>query len=104
MPVDGNKVVDGDGHVVEPPDLWSSRMDEKKWGDWIPHLDSSGTLWVGGEIRGRGPDTLKHIAQISGIPEAEVIAAFDETNESLGRAGGRDPRARLADLDRDGLD
>ncbi len=102
--VDGTKVVDGDGHVIEPPDLWSARMDEKRWGDWIPHLDADGTLWVGGEIRGRGPDTVHQIAELADIPEEEVVAALDETNASLGRAGGYDPKARLEDMDRDGLD
>jgi len=36
------KVVDADSHVIEPPDLWRSRM-SSKWGDLIPHVrrDSS---------------------------------------------------------------
>src|ERR1700721_2121034 len=25
---DGELVIDGDGHVMEPPDLWSTRMEE----------------------------------------------------------------------------
>src|SRR5262245_40511022 len=29
-------VIDADGHIAEPPDTWSARMDTKKWGDWIP--------------------------------------------------------------------
>ena len=32
------RVIDGDSHVSEPPDLWTSRMSKKKWGDRIPHL------------------------------------------------------------------
>ena len=34
---DGTLVVDGDGHVMEPEDLWTARMDAERWGDWIPH-------------------------------------------------------------------
>src|SRR5438067_340360 len=30
-------IVDGDGHVMEPDDLWLERMDKKRWGDWIPY-------------------------------------------------------------------
>jgi len=30
MPIDGYKVIDGDAHVMEPPDLWTSRMDERR--------------------------------------------------------------------------
>ncbi|MBF4479273.1 MULTISPECIES: amidohydrolase family protein [Rhodococcus] len=31
------KIIDTDTHVVEPPDLWTSRM-SKKWGDLVPHV------------------------------------------------------------------
>src|SRR5690606_9165572 len=30
-------IIDTDTHVVEPPDLWTSRM-SKKWGDLVPHV------------------------------------------------------------------
>lgn len=30
-------VVDADAHVIEPPDLWTSRL-PAKWGDLIPHV------------------------------------------------------------------
>ncbi|HLG91602.1 MAG TPA: amidohydrolase family protein, partial [Acidimicrobiales bacterium] len=104
MAIDGAKVIDADGHVMEPPDLWSSRMDEKKWGDWIPHLDEQGTMWVGGEIRGRGEGTLDRISELTGIPKQEVVEAFAHTAASLDRPGGYDPQARLADMDEAGLD
>src|ERR1700678_1160424 len=29
-------VIDTDTHVIEPPDLWTSRMSSAKWGDRIP--------------------------------------------------------------------
>ena len=32
------KVMDVDCHVVEPADLWTSRMSKQKWGDAIPHV------------------------------------------------------------------
>ena len=31
-------IIDTDTHVVEPPDLWTSRI-ASKWGDLIPHVD-----------------------------------------------------------------
>jgi predicted TIM-barrel fold metal-dependent hydrolase len=101
----GLRVIDGDGHVVEPPDLWQSRMDRSRWGDWIPHVDpADGTLYVGGEVRGGGPETLRRVSALSGIPLADVEAGFEQTAASLSRRGGFDPRARLEDMDRDGLD
>ena len=30
-------VIDADTHLVEPPDLWTSRM-SSKWGDLVPHV------------------------------------------------------------------
>ena len=33
-------VIDGDGHIMEPPTLWQERMDHKKWGDLVPHFVS----------------------------------------------------------------
>src|SRR5437588_2718649 len=101
----GLTVVDGDGHVVEPPDLWQSRMDASRWGDWIPRVDpGDGTLYVGGEVRGGGPETLERVSALSGIPLAEVQAGFEQTAASLSRRGGFDPTARLEDMARDGLD
>jgi len=32
------KVIDVDTHVIEPYDLWTSRISVKKWGDKVPVL------------------------------------------------------------------
>ena len=32
------KIIDTDSHVMEPPDLWTSRLSAAKWGDSIPHV------------------------------------------------------------------
>src|SRR5947209_12844062 len=31
-------IVDADSHVTEPPDLWTSRVSTKRWGDLVPHV------------------------------------------------------------------
>ena len=31
-------VISSDSHVVEPPDIWTERMDRNKFGDRIPKL------------------------------------------------------------------
>ena len=40
------RVISSDSHVVEPPDLWSERMDPK-FGDRIPRLmkEEPGDMW-----------------------------------------------------------
>ncbi|MGE3618919.1 MAG: amidohydrolase family protein [Acidimicrobiia bacterium] len=32
------KVIDTDTHVIEPYDLWTSRVSTKRWGDLVPHV------------------------------------------------------------------
>src|SRR4051794_15609466 len=36
--LDDIKVIDVDTHVIEPYDLWTSRVSVKKWGDKVPHV------------------------------------------------------------------
>jgi uncharacterized protein len=46
-------VIDCDTHLVEPPDLWTSRM-PKRWGDLIPHveaLDDGSEHWFTGDVK-----------------------------------------------------
>jgi predicted TIM-barrel fold metal-dependent hydrolase len=48
------KIIDTDTHVVEPPDLWTSRV-SKKWGDLVPHVkwdaDAQEEFWYAGDLR-----------------------------------------------------
>src|SRR6185369_7007564 len=32
------KIIDTDSHVVEPADLWTSRISTQKWGDKVLHV------------------------------------------------------------------
>src|SRR2546423_553979 len=36
--VDEYRVIDTDTHVIEPYDLWTSRLSVAKWGDKVPHV------------------------------------------------------------------
>ena len=102
---DGELVIDGDGHVMEPTDLWSARMDARKWGDWIPHADpETGRMWVGGEIRNGGAAGMARLAESAGMTVESLLGFLDKNTQALGRPGGYDPHARLADMDRVGID
>lgn len=51
--LDDIRIIDTDTHLVEPPDLWTSRMSQK-WGDAVPHVrwdeDNQEEAWfIGGE-------------------------------------------------------
>ena len=52
-------LVDADGHVMEPADVWVDRMDHAKWGDLIPHYiaedtDGKDSWYIGGVRRAAG--------------------------------------------------
>jgi predicted TIM-barrel fold metal-dependent hydrolase len=49
------QIIDVDTHVVEPPDLWTSRMDTSRWGDRVPHVrwddKAQEEAWFSGDKR-----------------------------------------------------
>jgi predicted TIM-barrel fold metal-dependent hydrolase len=84
------KFISSDSHVNEPPEIFTSRVSEK-FRDRVPHMKE-----VDGEqqliIEGMRPRRL---------PKGRV----ELEGEALARAqaGGWDPKARMADQDRDGI-
>ena len=95
-------VIDGDGHVMEPPALWAERMDHKKWGDLIPHLVSEEEgVFVGKTCRGGGLKVMKKLAADRGMTLEEFMSP---TAGMIAEAGGFDPHARIKVMDRDGMD
>jgi uncharacterized protein len=97
-------MVDADGHTMEPDDLWTERMDADRWGDWIPRKVTEDecyeTTYTGGMIRGGGRELQDQMAAAVGMTPQE----FYDLLQSLRVPGGYDPHARLADMDRDGID
>jgi len=102
-------VIDADGHILEPPDLWENYIDPK-FREICPKVLVSET---GGEILriegddaidlGRGKKPLKlgglgtFGARAGGIDSFRV--AYLE-----GKRGGFDPHARIPDMDAEGID
>src|SRR5215203_4258976 len=97
-------VVDADGHTMEPHDLWSARMDRKRWGDWVPRKvvedEVYETYYAGGSVRGGGRELQDAMAAAVGMTPRQ----FHDMLQSLRVPGGHDPDARVADMDRDGID
>jgi predicted TIM-barrel fold metal-dependent hydrolase len=100
-------VVDADGHVVEPPDLWTSRMDAK-WGDWIPRYfaedpkENGEESWYFGGVRRVGGAGLHIFACSAGLDSARLLEGAPRYTE--GHAGGWDPVVRAKVLDDEGID
>ena len=65
-------VIDGDGHVMEPRDLWTRRMDPARWGDWIPRTETVepyyDVMYAGGEVRsgGKPKGSCAHNCNVTG--------------------------------------
>jgi len=97
-------VIDADGHILEPLDLWDNYMDPK-FRDRAPQLvidNETGKekLSVEGQLLG----SKQGMGGIGGVGarQGEVKAAEMKYNE--GRPGGFDPHKRIPDMDLDGID
>jgi len=98
-------VVDADGHTMEPTEhLWLDRMDRDRWGDWIPRKvvedDVYEITYAGGVVRAGGRELQDAMSAAVGMTPAQ----FHDLLQSLRVPGGYDPDARVADMDRDGID
>jgi predicted TIM-barrel fold metal-dependent hydrolase len=96
------RVIDADGHVLEPVDLWHQYMDPA-YRDRAPRLfvdhDGKERLRVEDQVIG-GPKGLGHIGAIG----ARQGAVSDNIRYVEGRKGGFDPHERIKDMNLDGID
>jgi predicted TIM-barrel fold metal-dependent hydrolase len=92
-------LISADSHVVEPPDLWTTRM-SKRWGDRIPRVEESpgGARFVCEDVPPFGIGAFS-AADVDAEDMPEHFAAGYERV----RRGGWDPTARLHDQERDGV-
>ncbi len=97
---DARRLISADDHVQEPPDLWTARLSKRQWGDRAPHVarQADGTeRWVvDGKVRA---DT--RLAATGALSEDRFT---DPQTWSEVPAASYDPSARLAAMDRDGID
>lgn len=82
-------VVDADGHVQEPAEMWPKYL-EKRYHLLAPCLVTDSQ----GKVR----------RQIAGSMMPHIAGAKLNNAAQEGRAGGYDPRARLTDMDSEGID
>ena len=96
------KVIDADGHILEPVDLWDHYMDPQ-YRARAPRLftdtDGKDRLNIDGKIIG-GPRGLGFLGGI-GLRDGR---ASENMKYTEGRKGGFDPHERIKDLDLDGID
>jgi uncharacterized protein len=92
-------VVDADAHVNEPPELWQESVPDR-WRDRAPRLvhDAEGDRWTFDGGKASRPIGLNATAGLSVVQYRAQGARYADM-----RAGAFDPKARLADLDLDGI-
>src|SRR5216683_5362496 len=96
-------VIDADGHILEPLDLWDRYIDPK-FRERRPRfvIDDNGKerLSVEGKLLGnpRGIGSLGSVGVRQGIVKPGTLKYAE------GRKGGFDPHARIVDMDVDGID
>src|SRR5262249_10173588 len=96
-------VVDADGHILEPLDLWEKYIDPE-FRERRPRfvIDENGKerLSVEGKMLGnpRGIGSLGSVGVRQGIVKPNTLKYAE------GRRGGFDPHARIVDMDADGID
>jgi predicted TIM-barrel fold metal-dependent hydrolase len=107
------RIISVDDHVVEPPDLWTSRLSKTRYGTRVPHVvrDRCTLHWEGGSLRHEKgqPDgqwcdwwiyddliyPFPRIAAAVGFDEVDVVpTTFDEI-----RPGAWKQKDRLQDMD-----
>jgi uncharacterized protein len=97
------KVIDADGHILEPVDIWDTYMDPA-YRERAPRLilDDNGKerLLVEGKILGNP----KGLGRLGGVGARDGSVPVDTMMYADGRPGGFDPHARIKDLDLDGID
>src|SRR5882757_6768152 len=97
-------VVDADGHILEPLDLWDKYMDPA-FRDRAPRIvkEADGKERLVIEEQSLGSKE-RGIGAIGGVGARQGVVADDTMEYSQGKAGGFDPHARIPDMDADGID
>ena len=94
---DGELVIDGDGHVMEPPDLWSTRMDEARWGDWTSAVAMMFPSHEPSQPPSKAPAELLSDQSFPAV-QMDVFAATWGRHPSGGGRGHELPKAPDGDL------
>jgi predicted TIM-barrel fold metal-dependent hydrolase len=97
-------VVDADGHILEPLDLWDRYMDPV-FRDRAPRIVKDNE--TGKErliIEEHTSDARLSIGRVGAVGARQGIVEPDAMAYKDGKPGGFDPHARIPDMDADGID
>src|SRR5207253_9746773 len=96
-------VVDADGHILEPLDLWDHYIDpafRERRPRFVIDVNGKERLSVEGKLLGnpRGIGSLGAVCVRQGAVKPDTLKYAE------GKKGGFDPHARIVDMDSDGID
>jgi uncharacterized protein len=97
-------IVDADGHILEPLDLWDKYLDPK-FRDRAPRLvkaeNGKECLVMDEHVVG---NQSRGIGGIGAVGARQGVVAADAMEYKDGKPGGFDPHKRIPDMDADGID
>jgi len=96
-------VVDADGHILEPLDLWDKYIDPA-FRDRRPRftIDENGKERL--KIEGKLLGNPRGIGSLGSVGVRQGAVKPDTLKYAEGKKGGFDPHARIVDMDADGID
>src|SRR2546425_2536086 len=97
------KIIDADGHILEPVDIWEKYMDPA-FRERAPRLiigdNDKERLLIEGQILGNP----KGLGRLGAVGSRDGSVDPDKMMYKDGRPGGFDPHARIKDMELDGID
>src|SRR5437660_7865007 len=96
-------VVDADGHILEPLDLWDHYIDPA-FRERRPRflIDENGKERLG--VEGKLLGNPRGIGSLGSVGVRQGAVQLDSLKYAEGKKGGFDPHARMIDMDADGID
>src|SRR6266849_134511 len=96
-------VVDADGHILEPLDLWDRYIDPA-FRERRPRflIDENGKERLG--VEGKLLGNPRGIGSLGSVGVRQGTVKLDSLKYAEGKKGGFDPHARIVDMDLDGID
>jgi len=97
------RVIDADGHILEPLSLWTDYMDPK-YRDRAPRMmkDENGKERLIIDEKKLGSE--RGLGALGAVGARQGVVVDDAMEYSQGKKGGFDPHARIPDMDLDGID
>src|SRR5439155_24392721 len=96
-------VIDADGHILEPLDLWDKYIDPE-FHERRPRfvIDDNGKERL--EVEGKLLGNPRGIGSLGSVGVRQGAVKPDTLKYAEGKKGGFDPHARIVDMDADGID